>query len=162
MLRIDRRTDSLLFFFFTNIEELYRYYVNHKWKMLCSNIPGEQFKFNRRGTIRDLYKMTPKWNPPTPHSYCDPIHDLHVLTSLGSTPWTHRSIPPPQCDSQKSLQRQRLHEYTGKGLHFWGWTSPVLFCIATSSYSSTHVCSPLVEQKSSPRKKSLLGSRTIN
>lgn len=93
--------------------------------MLCSNIPGEQFKFNKRGTVRDLYKMTPKGPPPhTPYSfglhYCDPIHDLHVLTSPGSIPWTHRSIPLPQCDSQKSLQRQRLHEYTGKGLHFWG------------------------------------------
>ena len=54
--------------------------------MLCSNIPREQFKFNRRCTVRDLYKMNPKGTPLHPI----PLDSITVTPSM-----TYMYLRPP-------------------------------------------------------------------
>ena len=63
MLRIDRRTDSLLFFFFTNIEEILEimWIINER----CYVLIFLENNLNSTGVVQfAIYTMTPKGTPP--------------------------------------------------------------------------------------------------
>ena len=125
MLRIDRRTDSLLFFFFTNIEKLYRYYVNHKWEMLCSSIHGDNLYSTGVVQFAIYTKWLPKEPlPPSPHPWptCTYVPRLH---SVDSSFHSAASMRFPEVFAKAKTTWVHRKGSTFLGVNF---PSPVLYC----------------------------------